>query len=117
MLTGVHFIRFAAGLNLPPLPFSVPSWYFPLTGAFWGAIGLVTAFGLLRGLRWAPNLLRGVSVSYAGWFWLDRLLAVKAEYAEIRFLPAFLATLLGIGIAFFITQRPGTKSFFMEADQ
>jgi hypothetical protein len=115
ILSGIHFIRFFASMDLPPLPFSVPSWYFLATGAIWGLVGAVIAFGLFSGRRWAPNVLRGGSLAYVIWFWLDQILLIQAEYAQARFVSSAIATLLVLVFIFLTLQRPGTKSFFREA--
>jgi hypothetical protein len=52
---------------------SVPVLYLALTGLIWSVAGLILAWGLWRGRRWAPPALFGTALAYTFYFWADRL--------------------------------------------
>ena len=84
-----YLARLVLSLALPDLPLSVPEWYLPLTGAVWGGAALALGFGLLRGSRRAYRFLFWAVPIYLGWYWADRLLLVRSDFAQ-RSLPAAL---------------------------
>jgi hypothetical protein len=64
---------------LKSLPLSVPAWYFPLSGAFWGIVWLVLGIGLLYGKEWSRRAaLIAVPVLFLTWLADDRLLTRSA---------------------------------------
>jgi hypothetical protein len=114
ILTAVHLTRLALSLRLPSLPLTVPAWYFALTGAVWGATGMLAAYGLFRGRRWAPRTVRWGALLYTAWFWADQALFVRAEYAS-QSRPALIAlNLLAVATTIWILQREVSRQFFEE---
>lgn len=113
-LATIHWVRFALAFQLPALPLTVPNWYIPFTGAVWGATGLGIAIALFTGRKWAIAATFGWSVIYALWYWADRLLFVRGDYAQ-RTQPASLAlTILGIGAVGLILRRRSVRQYFRE---
>jgi len=109
--------RAAAGLTLlarPALPLTIPLWYLPLTGVLWSGCGIVVAVGLLRGKSWGPHLMRWGTLAYLAWYWLDRLLLARSEYARQTEPASALLTALSLALVFGLLQRPSLRAFFQE---
>lgn len=52
---------------------SASPWYLALSGLLWGLASIPLAWGLLRGIEWAPRLMQAMTLTYAAYFWLDQL--------------------------------------------
>jgi hypothetical protein len=101
----------AGGWMAPDLPLSVPPSYLVLTGAVWGVAWVVIAAALFTGRRWAPRATLAVGAAFLLWYWADRLLLVRSEYA-LRTMPFGLAvTLLASVLAL---RRPAARRHFGE---
>lgn len=108
------FARMALGLVSPDLPLSVPRWYLSLSGGAWGLGALIGAYGLFRGLAWAPGLVRTSALVFTAWYWADRLLLVHTEYARAT---GPSAAVLNAAILMWILWslgRPSLRRFFQE---
>jgi hypothetical protein len=114
IFSALGIIRFFASFQIPAIELSVPTWYFTLTGALWGGIGLGLSIGLFLGRSWAAKLTRWLSVVYVLWYWLDRLLFVKTEYARGSTGAALGATMIGLSLVFWVLHRSQAASFFKE---
>jgi hypothetical protein len=114
IFSALGFIRFFASFQVPAIELSVPTWYFTLTGALWGGTGLGLSLGLFAGQSWAAKLTRWLSVAYVLWYWLDRLFFVKTEYARGTTVAALGATIIGLGLVYWILLRSQAASFFKE---
>jgi hypothetical protein len=112
MLSALFLARFFLGLRLPDLPYTVPRWYMPLTGAVWGAAALVTGVGLLAGMRWAAGAARVGAAAFAAWAWADRLLLVPTESALHSWPAAAAITLAALGLTFWALSRPHVRRYF-----
>ncbi len=109
-----YLARLALSLSLPDLPLSVPSWYLPLTGAIWGGLALALGWGLLRGARRAYRFAFWMAPIYWLWYWADRLLLMRTDFAE-RSLPAALVlTSGGLILFWWALTRPKARAFFKE---
>ncbi len=109
-----YLARLALSLSLPDLPLSVPGWYLPLTGAIWGGTALALGLGLLRGVRRAYRLAFWMAPIYWLWYWADRLLLMRTDFAQ-RSLPAALVLSTGGLILFWwALTRPTARAFFEE---
>jgi uncharacterized membrane protein (DUF2068 family) len=77
MISGIHLLRFIQTIRqwefLGEL-LSISPLYLAATGLFWGGVGLILAWGLWRGRRWAPVLTLSAALAYSLYYWLDRLL-------------------------------------------
>ena len=109
-----YLIRLVLSFVQPDLPLSVPPWYLPLTGAVWFAAGSAVAYGLFRGLSWAPGLTRWGSVIYAVWYWLDRIFLAVSDYLRLTWPLALFITLLAVVCIFWIFSRPAIRGYFVE---
>jgi uncharacterized membrane protein (DUF2068 family) len=118
MISGINLLRFVQAIRqwdfLSEL-LSIPPFYLAATGLFWGILGLVAAWGLWRGRRWAPSLTIVAALAYTLYFWLDRLLLssdgpginwpfVSTLNAALLFLTAWILT-RGRAKAFFQGKR------------
>ncbi len=109
-----YLARFALGLALPDLPLSVPEWYLPATGLVWGLGGLAAVYGLFRGRPWAPSLVRWGSGMYLLWYWADRLLLARSEYARVSWPAAALLSLAALGLLAWGLRRPAVRAYYRE---
>lgn len=91
---------------------SVPAWYFTLTGVLWGTIGLGLAIGLYNGRSWASILTRWFSLVFVAWYWLDRFLFVKTDFARGSTPAAIAASTICLIAIFGILLRPNVASYF-----
>jgi hypothetical protein len=110
----INIVRIFASLEVPSLDLSVPTWYFSITGALWGGIGLALSIGLYTGRRWASILTRWLSLVYVAWYWLDRLLFVKTDYARGSTVATIGASILGLSVILWTLLRPKAVIFFKE---
>ncbi len=109
-----YLTRFVVGLRLPELPLTVPAWYVPVNGAVWGLSGLAVAYGLFRGRTWAPALLRLGGLAFLLWYWADRLLLVRTDYAvRTRPFSVFVTFLAVVAIAWVLRQS-SVQAYFRE---
>ena len=109
-----YLARLVLSLALPDLPLSVPEWYLPLTGAVWGGAALALGFGLLRGSRRAYRFLFWAVPVYLGWYWADRLLLVRSDFAQ-RSLPAALVmSAIAVALVYLAVTRPSARMYFGE---
>ena len=109
-----YLARLVLSLALPDLPLSVPEWYLPLTGTVWGGAALVLGFGLLRGSRRAYRFLFWAVPLYLGWYWADRLLLVRSDFAQ-RSLPAALVmSAIAVALVYLAVTRPSARMYFGE---
>ena len=99
---------------MPDLPTSVPRWYLPLTGAFWGSVVLVVSYGLFRGIAWAPKLLTYGSLGFTAWYWLDRFLFVQSDYGQSIWPATATFSLLTLLFIFLSQRRRDVKEYFQE---
>jgi hypothetical protein len=91
---------------------SVPVWYFTLTGALWGAIGLGLAIGLYLGRRWASVLTRWLSLVFVAWYWIDRYLFVKTDFARGSTVAAIVASIVCLIAIFWILLSSKAALYF-----
>ena len=115
VFSGINLARLVLGFDLPDIPLSVPSWYLPLTGGVWGALGLITVYGLLGGHPWTPALARWGSLSFVLWYWTDRLVLASSYYLDITWPAALAVTLLSLLVLFWLLSRPAAKHYFEES--
>ena len=106
---------------LADLPGASP-FYISLTGLIWGVAGIVLFWSLWRGLSWAVHLTRAMMLTYAAYYWLDRIFLSEqvagSPQGEI-FLPlnwpfAITITAIVMVVIVWILSRPATKAFFGE---
>jgi len=113
-LAVIYLWRLILGLNLPPLPFTVPTWYIPLTGGLWGIVALVDAAALFRGAPWAPGMTRIGTATYLVWYWLDRVLLVQSEYHRSTWPLALAISLSALVAVTWTLNHPTVRNHFEE---
>ena len=112
ILAAVFLARTALSLSLPALPLTVPPAYLTLTGALWGSVGLLAGLGLLAGRPWAYRGAAVLTPAFVIWYWADRLLLVRTDYASRTWPAAALASLLLLGLVASVLTRPSTRRYF-----
>jgi hypothetical protein len=75
---GQALSRYALHNNLP---LSMPAWYIPLTGAFWGVVWLILGAGLWMGREWARRAALVVLPLQLGAWLADWVLFSRSEIA------------------------------------
>lgn len=110
----VQLTRFILALGLPSLPLTVPPWYLALSGAFWGMLALIAAFGLIRGSLWAPALMRWGSAAFATWFWTDWFLFIRSDYARGSWPFNLGCTIVALSVIVWLLHRPAVRRYFGE---
>lgn len=126
-ITGLNWVRFVLAISrwqfLGSLP-GVSPLYIALTGLVWGVVGILLFWSLWRGLSWAPRLMQAVLLTYAAYYWLDKIFLVERNALNNQgSLSAFLPlnwpftvtmTVLLFIVTVWILSRPDTKAFFGE---
>ena len=70
----------------------------------------------VTGRRWTPRLIIVIGVAFLAWYWFDRLVFVRSEYA-VRTMPFSLGlTALGAILVISIIRQSRQRSFFRESD-
>jgi len=114
ILATLYLIRLAASLRSPSLPFTIPTWYLPLTGAVWGVGGLLLASGLFVGHGWAPTVARWGGLAFLGWYWADRLLLGRSDYSAVTRPAGAVLSLTAVMILLLGLNREGAREYFGE---
>ena len=109
-----YLARLALSLSFLDLPLSVPAWYLPLTGAIWGGVALALGLGLLRGSPRAYRLTFWMAVVYWVWYWADRLLLIKTDFAQRSQPAALVVTIVSLILTVWALTRPSARAYFEE---
>lgn len=113
-LAAVFLVRLAAGLRPASFPNTIPVWYLPLTGAIWGVGGLLLAYGMFTGRRWAPSSARLGAIAFTLWYWADRLVLARSDYALLTRPTDAAINLTAMVILLWGLNRDGTRAYFGE---
>jgi hypothetical protein len=113
-LAAVFLIRLATGLRPPSFPNSIPAWYLPLTGAFWGVVGLSLAYAMFAGKRRAPSFVRLTALAFTCWYWADRLLLARSDYASLTRPADAVINVALMSLLLWGLSRGGTREYFGE---
>ncbi len=125
---GFNLLRFVLSLQqwsyLKTLP-AVSPLYLAASGLVWALACMPLAWGMLRGLPWAPRLMQALALSYALYYWLDQIfladhpasLPAETGLLSKAFLPANWPFAAGVTIALlawmvWVLNRPKVKAFF-----
>lgn len=114
ILSAIFLIRFTAALQLPDLPLTVPAGYLALTGAIWGVAGTLLSYGLFTGKGWGRAALPWGVSAFLVWYWIDRILFTRSEYAARSWPFALLLTALGLVWMLWMMRRKGFREYFEE---
>jgi hypothetical protein len=126
-IAGLNLVRFILAIRswqfLSSLP-GVSPLYLALSGLIWGVVGIPLFWSLWRGRHWAPRLLQAVMLTYAAYYWLDRIFLEErvvnaTQQSSSAFLPlnwpfTITITALIMVVTVWVLSRPGTKIFFGE---
>lgn len=112
ILAALSLLRLVLSLSLPPLPLTVPRAYLSFTGAVWGAVGLAVGAGLIAGRRWAYRAAAIAAPALVVWYWADRLLLVRTDYAQRTWPAAALVSGIFLGLVAYALTRPSARRYF-----
>lgn len=126
-ITVLNLVRFIMAIRswqfLDELP-GVSPLYLTLTGFIWALTGMALFWSLWRGMGWAPRLMQAVMLTYAAYYWLDRIFLAERAASSLQesagvFLPlnwpfTITVTALLMGFTVWILSRTDTKAFFGE---
>ena len=125
-----------AGLNFVRLLLSIIQWkflaslpqiqplYLLLTGLIWSSACLTIAWGLWRGLSWAPRFTMAVVLTYLFYYWMDRIFLVdQMEHLSTssrlvlpaNWLIAACITFIVMVYTVWTLRRPKAMAFFGES--
>jgi len=111
---GIHLIRFTHALQqwdfLAGL-LTVSPLYLALSGLVWLVVGLVVAWALWLGCRWAPRAAIAACLAFSLYYWLDRLLLAVGK-AGYNWLFSALTNLFLLVIVGWILYNHRAKTFF-----
>ncbi len=99
------------------LQLSVPPVYILVTGLLFGAAGLPIFWGLWRGYRWGQWGALVFGLLFAGFYWYDRLRLAVSGIRSTNAVFAGGATLLLLGILYWILFRRPAVQFFQTGRQ
>ena len=105
---------FIAGFYLPDLEYAVPREYLLTRNALWALGSLLIGVGLLYSAKWAPRATRLSLLLIALWFLLDRVLLTQSASANRTLTLSIVLIVLGLGVAFWILNRPESQTYFRE---
>ncbi|TET81704.1 MAG: hypothetical protein E3J37_08770 [Anaerolineales bacterium] len=113
--SAIHIAGLVASFRLPDLPLPFPDWYLLVRNGLWGLSGLIAAGGLFFSRSWAPSFTRWAGLAFVLWYWSDRLLLARSDYAKRSWLAAATITLIAVFWLFWILNRPSIQDFFRES--
>jgi hypothetical protein len=86
-----------------------------LKNGLWGAVGVIVTGGLFSGQRWAPQFARLSAIGISIWYWSDRLLLARSDFAHRAWPVAAGINLLILTWLFWTLKRPTIQDFFLES--
>jgi hypothetical protein len=91
------------------LEYGTYPFYFAASGGVWSIAGFFLTWGLWEGRRWVWLATTLVTLCYAAWYWLDRLL-LQRPHSNWPF--ALIATIVLLIVILFILLSRKTRQFF-----
>lgn len=111
-----HLVKFGQVLMdwkvLVDLNPSAPPAYLAGDGLVWFAASAVLAWGIWTGRRWARPGGQIISGLYFLMFWIDKLWIANPERLLRRWPVYLLYSLVGLGLALWILNRPISREYF-----
>jgi len=106
----------AASLWLSPLQplLGVSPAYLLGRGVVWGIAGVIAFIGLWRGWRWAPRFVCWGLVVFVLFYWLERILLVRAEAWGVNGWFSAGMSILVIFLAWWMMSLKSSRAFFGE---
>ncbi|HTX91879.1 MAG TPA: hypothetical protein VMC09_11760 [Anaerolineales bacterium] len=83
--------------------------YIVLSGVIWFASGMILAWGIWKGRKWAWAATLGVIAAYLAWYWFDRLV-VQTPHSNWSFV--LIAQLVILAVLLAILFSPRTREYF-----
>jgi hypothetical protein len=99
--------RYAA--TLPDLPMTVSWRYLAISGAFWGAVLITCAIGLLCFRPWSRWFTLVTTTVYQIHVWVDHVLFDASDYAHQRWAWDLMLTLLLLGLVWVSLSLPRAR--------
>ncbi len=97
---------------LNDLPLAVPPQYLALRNLFWGLAGIPLVWGLWVGRHWAWSATQIAAISYASYYWLDRLFLADPSAIAGRWPFVLGLTLICLLYTFVVLRLPVSRRFF-----
>ncbi len=97
---------------LHEFPLVVPPLYLALRNVFWGLVGIPVIWGLWVGRRWARFATQIAAISYAIYYWLDRVLLADPVAIAGRWSFTLGLTILCLVYMFLVLRLPRSRKFF-----
>lgn len=118
----IFAIAHLAALNvtsgLAEVLLNVPLLYLYGKTLVWATVGLIGAVGLFTGRRWAPGWVKGVTLGYIFWYWIDRLLFTASTDARQSWkLPTLLMAFLAVLIWWSLSRTKVHRYFRSSVDE
>jgi hypothetical protein len=85
--------------------------YLVATGFVWGILGIILAVGLFTRRKWSSSFVRFAGVSYASYYWLDRLFIAEIYSVAYRWQFALVMTLVLLIFIFLVLRASATKRY------
>ena len=103
-----------AWFSLPDLPYTVPPIYLLIRNGFWGAWGLISAFGAFFGRSWAPRLILWGGLALVSWYWVDRIFLAQSGYSRANWPISAIVTVLAVASVGWVLSRPVVRTYYQE---
>lgn len=117
IIAALHLVRLTQVISewkfLSELPNVSPA-YLAASGLAWVLLGLLLAWGLWRGSGWAPLAARFLSLTYALYRWIERLIMARFGDPQSDWPFALAVTLVSLFIIYWGLSRPPVRAFFIE---
>ncbi|KPK90588.1 MAG: hypothetical protein AMJ88_15785 [Anaerolineae bacterium SM23_ 63] len=110
----VHLSGLVASFRLPDLRFPFPVWYFVLRNGIWSLIGLAASGALFLRRSWAASFTSYGALTYVFWYWIDRLIFTRSDFASRSWPATAVVTLIVLSSLFWVLRRPSLRYFLSE---
>jgi len=108
-IESIRLWRYLASLDL-----AAPPLYQAITGFFWAVSGLAAVVGLWRGKPWGRKAARILTVTYAGYYWIDQVFIGKSEIRSTNWPFLGGATVVLLVLVWGSLALPAVINFFGE---
>jgi hypothetical protein len=113
-----HVAALSVTSGLAEVQLSVPLLYLYGKTLVWAGVGLIGTVGLFTGRRWAPGWVRGITLAYVLWYWIDRLLLTASTDARQSWIfPALLMALIAVLIWWSLSRAKIQRYFRSSVDE
>lgn len=100
---------------LPELPLTVPKTYLLFKNGLWALTGLTLAVGLFLGKPWALKTVRWTAAGIGVWYWLDRVLFTRSDFARSSWPMAVIVTCVILMALLWTTRRQSVREYYRES--